>query len=410
MGATRRNVLRTGIVGGGAALLGQAGAPAARAVAGEDVATRGLRTALANAAAGFDDAGRDDRGRIKVVVGKGAVITLKDTLIIGGNTCLDATGATIRADFPTVSQTYAKDTSNAHSPTPVYPASFTAAKSAPAVSHATMLLNQVPDATTGGYAAPGNIRIQGGVWDPTSYAIRNANADDKAKATAAPPLNVITMQHTSNIEIDDVEILNVKWWHAIELNAVHTATVSRCRLRGWVEDPTVGLWHGEAIQLDLATATTTWKGAADNTPCANIRLIDNVCDNGWGRFAGSHTSVAGMRHTDVAIEFNTIEGTKFDAIGPQDTERLTVRANTVNGCRGGIYLKALKSDLSRIDIIDNTVSTTDPARPLLAVHDANGQLTITDVAVFANTVDGPGEYLYNHATARPGHTLQGHPQ
>lgn len=409
---TRRNVLRAGVVGGGAAVLGQVGTEAAGAavnpvaVPGEDPLVGDLRRALDAAANGMENpAGRDERGRIVVRMRPGTHI-LRDTLIIGGNTVLDAREATILADFPTVPHTYTKDTVNAHSPTPVYGATFTAAKAAPEVTHATMVLNHVPSATTGRHSAPGTIKILGGTWDPTGHQTRNSSADDRAKATAAPPLNVITMQHTSDVEIEGVTVRNVKWWHAIELNAVHTATVSGCRLQGWVEDPTVGLWHGEAVQLDLAAAGTTWKGAADNTACAGIRLVDNECD-GWGRFAGSHTSVAGIVHTDVAIEFNTVRNSSFDAIGPQDTQRLSVRANTIVNCRGGIYLKAAASNLSRVDIIDNTVATTDATRPALAVHDGTGRLTITGVAVFANTVTGPGGYWYNRATARPGHTLQG---
>ncbi|MBM2618582.1 right-handed parallel beta-helix repeat-containing protein [Actinoplanes sp. LDG1-06] len=418
MSTTRRNVLRAGVVAGGAAVLGQVGVTGARAainpaVTGEDPATTGLRRALDDAANGIENAaGRDDRGRIIVRIGSGTTITLRDTLIIGGDTHLDARGARILAAFPTVAQTYTTDTSNAHSATPAYGPTFSSVRTAGAVSHATMVLNHVPSAGTGGYRAPGNIRIQGGSWDPIWSAIQGASTDDQAKATAAPPMNVITMQHTADVEIDGVYIYNVKWWHAIELNAVHTATVSNCHFLGWVEDPTVGLWHGEAVQLDTAVATTTWAGAADNTACANIRLVDNECGPsgskpGWGRFAGSHTSVAGSPHTDVAIEFNSVTATKYDAVGPQDTQRLTIRGNMLSGCAGGIYVKAYANSLSRVDVVDNVVATTDAARPLLAVHDAVGGLTITDVAVFANTVSGPGGYWYTHASARAGRALQG---
>ncbi|MGK5683920.1 hypothetical protein [Actinoplanes sp. URMC 104] len=418
MSSTRRNVFRAGVVAGGAMLLGQAGAGAARAavnpsVSGEDAATTGLRRALDDAAGGIENAaGRDERGRIIVRVGSGTTITLRDTLVIGGGTHLDARGARILAAFPTVAQTYTADTANAHSDAPVYGSTFSSVRTAAGVSHATMVLNHVPSATTGGYRAPGNIMIRGGSWDPIWSAIQGASGDDQAKASAAPPMNVITMQHTSDVQIDGVSIYNVKWWHAIELNAVHTATVSNCQFLGWVEDPTVGLWHGEAVQLDAAVPATTWAGAADDTACANIRLVDNQCGPsgskpGWGRFTGSHTSVAGSVHTDVAIEFNSVTGTKFDAIGPQDTRRLSVRGNTLSGCAGGIYLKAYANSLSRVDIVDNVVATTDPARPALAVHDPGGRLSITDVAVSANTVSGPGGCWYTGASARPNHTLQG---
>ncbi|MBU2665178.1 right-handed parallel beta-helix repeat-containing protein [Actinoplanes bogorensis] len=417
MSTTRRNMLRAGVVAGGAAVLGQVGAGAARAginppaAIPEDDATADLRRRLDATAGQAGNAPRDERGRVIVRIDPGTTITLRNTLIIGGGTHLDARDATIRADFPTVAKTYTTDTTNAHAATPVYGPSFTSVRTAGAVAHATMLLNDVPSATTGLYRAPGNIKIRGGLWDPIWSAIQGSSSDDQAKATAAPPMNVITMQHTSDVEIDGVTIENVKWWHAIELNAVHTATVSRCRFLGWVEDPTVGLWHGEAVQLDTA-GSTRWAGAADNTACANVRLVDNECGPstskpGWGRFAGSHTSVAGFVHTDVAIEFNRVTATRYDAIGPQDTERLSIRANTIADCVGGIYVKAYASNLSRVDVVGNVVATTGAGRPALAVHDAVGGLAIDDVAVFANTVTGPGVYLYRHATARAGHVLQG---
>src|ERR1044071_4603460 len=65
----------------------------------EDEATRGLRTALDNAAIGIGDE-RDDCGRIVVTIDPSATIRLRNTLIIGPNTLLDATTAPITAAFP----------------------------------------------------------------------------------------------------------------------------------------------------------------------------------------------------------------------------------------------------------------------------------------------------------------------
>ncbi|WP_127502981.1 right-handed parallel beta-helix repeat-containing protein [Actinoplanes solisilvae] len=408
MGAGRRNFLRAGVVGGGAALLSQFGAGAARAAGinpfppGEDEPTRELRTALDNAANNIGDE-RDDCGRIVVKIDPDATIRLRNTLIIGPNTCLDATEATILAAFPTAPQTYTAQASG-HSPTPVYPTTFTSVKAA-GVSHATMVLNHVPADARGFHQAPGNIRIQGGFWDPTASYLENVSADDRAKATQAPPLNVITMQHTSNIEIEGVTVRDVKWWHAVELNAVRTATISGCAFEGWVEDPTVGLWHGEAVQLDLAASNTTWAGDADGTPCSNIRIAGNRCGTsttrpGWGRFMGSHTSQADAIHSDVTVEFNIITSTKYDAIGPLDTRAVSVRGNTITNCVGGVYVKTTLNNVSRVDVVDNVVTGT--TRAAIAVRSDPTTFTLSDVAVFANNVNGT--FSYAGVLPRAGHS------
>ncbi|WP_185844385.1 hypothetical protein [Nonomuraea sp. WAC 01424] len=132
------------------------------------------------------------------------------------------------------------------------------------------------------------------------------------------------------VELSGVTVRNVKWWHGVELNAVRTATVSECRFEGWIEAPTAGLWHGEAVQLDLPTAGTTWGGIADNTPSTDIRIIDNYCGPsqeypGWGKLTGSHTGAAGAVHSDIWIERNLIENAKWDAIGPMNTSRVVIR-------------------------------------------------------------------------------------
>ncbi|TDC99871.1 hypothetical protein E1292_30405 [Nonomuraea deserti] len=280
---------------------------------------RKLRRLLNLAARGDQSLERDAGGRCVVVAPTG-VHVLKRPLVIGGNTTLRADGATFTSDVAVKPQTYYKD-KNQHSPEPTYPDSFI---SVAAVNsrEATLLINDVPDDCTGHQAA-GNIRLEGGIWDPTAYFVRNAVGDDRARATDAPPMNAITFEHTHNVELSGVTVRNVKWWHGVELNAVRTATVSDCRFEGRVEAPTAGWWHGEAVQLDLPTAGTPG-GTADNTPSTDIRIIDNYCGPsqeypGWGKLTGSHTGAAGAVHSDVWIERNPIENAKWDAIGPMNT-------------------------------------------------------------------------------------------
>ncbi len=402
MTVSRRAALAAGVLGGAAAL-STAGAPAAQAassaagpnptVAGESDSVGKLRRQLNLAAAGDRSLARDAGGRCVVVAPPG-VHVLKRPLVIGGNTTLRAHGATFTSDVAVKAQTYTKDT-NQHSPEPTYPATFT---SVAAVNgrDATLLLNYVPDGCTG-HQAPGNIRLEGGIWDPTAHFVRNATGDDRARATAAPPMNAITFEHTNNVELSGVTVRNVKWWHGVELNAVRTATVSDCRFEGWIEAPTAGLWHGEAVQLDLPIAGTAWGGAEDGTPTTDIRIIDNYCGPsqdhpGWGKLTGSHTGAPGAVHSDVWIERNLIENAKWDAIGPMNTSRVVIRENTIRACWGGVYVKSISPNPNEtVDIMGNDITLVEGStRPAVGVNATNAQLPVSDVAVYANTVRGGG--------------------
>ncbi|MEV5494989.1 hypothetical protein AB0M50_06275 [Nonomuraea fuscirosea] len=402
MTVSRRAALAAGVLGGAAAVT-TGGASAAQAVSraagpnpvveGEADNVRRLRRQLDLAAAGDRSLERDAGGRCVVVAAAG-VHVLKRPLVIGGDTTLRANGATFTSDIAVKPQTYTKD-QNQHSPEPTYPDSFV---SVAAVNgrDATLLINDVPGDCTG-YRAPGNIRLEGGIWDPTAHFVRNATGDDRARATAAPPMNAITFEHTHHVELSQVTVRNVKWWHGVELNAVRTATVSDCRFEGWVEAPTAGLWHGEAVQLDLAATGTAWGGVADNTPATDIRIVGNYCGRsqqypGWGKLTGSHTGAAGAVHSEVWIERNLIEHAKWDAIGPMNTSRVVIRENTIRACWGGVYVKSISPNPNEtIDIMGNDITLVDGStRPAVGVNATNAQLPVSDVAVYANTVRGGG--------------------
>ncbi|WP_067479053.1 right-handed parallel beta-helix repeat-containing protein [Actinomadura hibisca] len=362
----RRDAVRVGIAAG-AALLGGGLVPSARAAsatrraagtvnpypAGEDGTVVALRHALDDAANGIAGlAGRDDKGRIIVRAKAAHRHVLRANLIVPGNTHLDATDARFVADF--VSSGTAK----------------------------TMVLNHVPGATTGGYNAPGNIRITGGSWDPVWQYLQNG--------TTAPAMNGITMEHTSNVELVGVTMYNVKWWHAIELNAVRNATVQECKLFGWIVDPQYvdKLWHGEAVQLDLAGSANTWAGAKDNTPCTDIRIIGNECaqsgsQGAWGALTGSHTAVPNVRHSRVRIEDNTVTGSLWDAITPFNTEALAITGNRITDCHGGVYVRGANSGVNPLTTVDITGNTVGPLRP-----NAQGKVR-TGIGIAAYTADAP---------------------
>ncbi|WP_214413890.1 right-handed parallel beta-helix repeat-containing protein [Sphaerisporangium fuscum] len=322
-------------------------------------------------AAGDGKGPRDSAGRHIAKVPK-ATYLLTEPLIIHRDTHLDATDARIVARFP-----------------------------AEGVKH-TMVLNAVA-AGTGGYAGAGNIAVTGGSWDPVWDFAQRGKVDD------APPMNVITIIHSSDVLIQRVTIWNVKWWHGIELNAVRRGTVRDCALRGWIADPGQGLWHGEAIQLDLPTGDNTWGGASDLSPCRDILLTGNTCDASgsqaaWGQLTGSHTSDPAHPHVGVRIEHNTVRGTRWDGIATVNASDVRIRGNVLDGCAGGIYVKSVAgSPLKTVEITGNQV-TGGGARDWLAVRaDTHGP--ITDVAVTGNVVPCQKVHYYGPVRPRPGTTL-----
>jgi hypothetical protein len=314
---------------------------------------------------------RDAAGRYVAKVPK-ATYLLTRPLIVYGDTHLDATDARIVARFP-----------------------------AEGVKR-TMVLNAV-GAATGGYAGAGNIAVTGGSWDPVWDFVQRDSLDQ------APAMNGITIIHSSDVLIQGVTMWNVKWWHGIELNAVRRGTVRDCALKGWIADPGQGLWHGEAVQLDLPSEGNTWGGAGDLTPCRDILLTGNICDAsgsqaGWGQFTGSHTTEPDHPHSGVCIENNTVRNTRWDGIATVNATDVRIAGNRVDGCEGGIYVKSVAGGpLRAVEITGNQV-TSCGVRDWLAVRaDAAGP--ITDVAVTGNAVPCSRVRYYGQVTPRTGTTL-----
>lgn len=426
---TRRHLLRASALTGTATLAlgtaeGAAGAAASAATAPAAAATtalainprpaneaanmKALRDALDAAARGEDAGwGRSEGGRILVKATSGPYI-VKDTLMIGGNTHLDAGTSQFQAAFPTVAATYVTN-SDIYPAADGYPATVNGrAVDKPATLHTTMLCNYVPTDTPG-YLAPGNIRVTGGSWDPSyTYLNQSGLSDDDIRwAVPVPPMNVLTFEHTANVLVENVTISNVRSWHGIELNAVKYATVSGCTLKGWIPDLTQGQWHGEAVQLDMANDATAWGGRADNTPCTDIRILRNTCAPsgsraGWGQLCGSHTGVNGHIHTDVLIEGNKVTDTVYDAIGATNTQHVVIRANDVQNCVGGILVKAFHNALTTVDIASNVVSLASGSqRHVVAVVAAAATGTepaypVDDVHVVDNRGDA-GAFRYDNA-------------
>ncbi|WP_309127359.1 right-handed parallel beta-helix repeat-containing protein [Microbacterium sp.] len=362
-----------------------------------------LRQQLNRAARGGGGFEKDEAGRSIVVAPEGTHVLLR-TLVIGPNTALRAHGATFTCDFPLVPATYKADRASWHSPTPTYPDEIQS-YAVDQITKPTLLMNQVPSDETGLYSAPGNIRVEGGTWDPTAHYLRDSSGDEALRATAAPPMDAMAFQHTHDVEVVGVTIRNVKWWHALEFNAVKTAIVKESRFEGWIENPTTGLWNGEAVQFDMPWDSNKWAGLGDKAPAQDIRIVRNHCgpsatQPGWAKFAGSHSSAPQQVYTDIWIERNTIEQSKWDAILAMNASRIVIRENLLTDCRGGIYVKTVSPNpLETVDIIGNDISLQSGTdRPVIGVVGQSASVAIHDVAVYGNTVAGGGFwYAWAHA-------------
>lgn len=194
----------------------------------------------------------------------------------------------------------------------------------------------------GGYEGGRSIEITGGTWDG------NMEAND-TRFTA------IAIAHARDITIHHTRILNIKDWHAVELNGVEGAEVSHCHFAGF---RLTRKWS-EAIQLDLmiSEATFPWFGPWDNTPCRNIRIEGCTFTGGWDRGIGTHSQVEGVDH-----EYIRIVGNHFDSLSGEGIEGLRYRYVTIS---------------------HNTFTT---------VYDGMKMTDCHDMAISGNTFDNPRQH------------------
>lgn len=217
-----------------------------------------------------------------------------------------------------------------------------------------MLMNK-SDGTQGGYTANKNIKVLGGTFDGNSSAFPT-------------DCTLMAFGHCADIEIADNQFLNTPGtWHALELNAVTRATVTRNRFRAGGAD----LLEGECIQLDAAISSGPfpWFGPYDDTPCFDIKITGNTVEQ-WATAVGSHSEPANvnLRHTLISITKN------FFSVS-----------------RGGVVI----SRWSDVDISDNRIQcylandTSTDSIPAYGIHARpvqNGRTTA--IRIRNNVIDG----------------------
>ncbi|MGW0435076.1 right-handed parallel beta-helix repeat-containing protein [Micromonospora sp. NPDC003197] len=211
-----------------------------------------------------------------------------------------------------------------------------------------MLRNGDSSDTSTGYNGAGNIIVEGGVWD--------ANAD-----SVPTPGWAIVFAHARNITVRDLEIRDVSEWHAIELNSTADALVQNCTFVGARVRPSAA-WNQEAVSFDLAAPGLVPFGAADNTQCRGIRIIDNRC-TGWPTFAGCHTGLATSGHEEVVISGNSVRDLTAWGVSLRNTSRAVVTDNTMLNVGGGVMIRChddatARRSLTSVVVADNVIDTT----------------------------------------------------
>lgn len=177
----------------------------------------------------------------------------------------------------------------------------------------------------GGYEGSKGIIIYGGTLDG------NMKLNDLQ-------CTVVAIGHAQDVKIRDVTILNVRDWHAIELNGVDGAEITGCTFRGF----TLTRPYSEAIQLDLmrSTGTFPWFGPYDHTYCRNIIISGCTFAGNWYRGIGSHSATEGVYHSYIRMVNNHFEGLPGEGIEAFRYRHSVIAGNTFSRVKCGVRLKS----------------------------------------------------------------------
>jgi len=173
-----------------------------------------------------------------------------------------------------------------------------------------------------GYDGVHDVEVIGGIWD--------------CNARQFPvPSNALIFGHAQRITVRNLTILDVHQYHAIEFNAVQDGQILNCIFDGFS-----GTRISEAVQIDLMKNSETFGGYGnyDNTPCRNI-LISGCTFRNWSRGIGSHSSTAGIFHSNIRIIGCHFEALSDQAIRAYQWKDSTIIGNTMEFCRMGIEVR-----------------------------------------------------------------------
>lgn len=264
-----------------------------------------------------------------------------------------------------------------------------------------MLVNGDAGQDLGGYTGHGNIVIEGGLWN-----MRGTNPGMTSSAMC------MSIGHAQDVLVQEVDIIDVPGYHAIELNSTFHGVIRNCRFRGFI-DPG-GRDISEAVQLDLSKNVAGFGafGPYDNTPCEDVLITGcffgasgTPGTTAWPRGIGSHTTTRGRWHRHIRISDNSFVDLLQFAISAYNYEDVTINGNTFVGCGSGVRLRViitsdagdtagpdgvptgLSQNMRNITITGNSFRQGRNYGPVIVAYgEATG--TILNLAITGNTIDG----------------------
>jgi parallel beta-helix repeat protein len=201
----------------------------------------------------------------------------------------------------------------------------------------TMLLNGDAGQSFGGYTGYSNITIEGGLWN-----MRGTTPGMTSSAMC------ISIGHTSNVVVRDLEIRDLPGYHGVEFNSTIHGRVTDCLFRGYI-DPG-GRDFSEAVQIDLAKSSAEFGGFGpyDHTPSEDIAVTGcyfgasgTAGTTSWPRGVGSHAATITKYHRRIRISDNTFEGILQYAVSAYNWEDVTVTGNTFNSCGSSVRVRSV---------------------------------------------------------------------
>lgn len=130
-------------------------------------------------------------------------------------------------------------------------------------------------------------------------------------------INLITLCHTRNIYLKNLNLVDVVEFHSLEINSSQNVKVEDCLFRGFnstIDDDD----FRESIQIDHAIESalvvvplgSPWY---DGTPCENIVIDGCVFEKSSSRptpsqCIGNHCQVTGRKHSNITIQNCTFNG------------------------------------------------------------------------------------------------------
>lgn len=248
-----------------------------------------------------------------------------------------------------------------------------------------LFTNGIAGATYNGYQGNGNIIFQGGRMEGNikNYFQR---------------FNFISIGHSQNVLIENVEFDDIIHYHAIEINSTKNCTIRNCVFDGFVIETAYQTdRRSEALQFDGAYGADEFGsfGAYDNTTCRDI-LVTGCTFRNWDRGVGSHTSKTGYHHHNFRIIGNHFEGLTGEGIITCMWDGCVIANNTFEDMRKAVYVRVKDStNVTRGYVIANNTMLNfhkdDSARHAIHIMGTlqNGVSTarqIEEVVVYGNTI------------------------